>query len=73
MYDPKRTTKPSPRDRLITRPDKAPLPTPLDPAGPQARGYPADPRPEHVRRGLKCELADTGEWQPLPEDLLQTV
>lgn len=34
------------KDRLITRPDTDPLPTPLDPAGPAARGYPADPKPE---------------------------
>jgi hypothetical protein len=33
------------KDRLITRPDEEPLPTPLDPAGPEARGYPADPKP----------------------------
>jgi len=32
-------------DRLITRPNK-PLPTPLDPAGPEARGEPADPKPD---------------------------
>jgi hypothetical protein len=31
----------SEKDRLETRPSGA-LPTPLDPAGPQARGYPAD-------------------------------
>ena len=34
-----------PIDRLLTRPDPDPLPTPLDPAGPQAHGYPADPKP----------------------------
>lgn len=33
------------RDRLMTRPDDAPLPTRLDPAGPEARGAPADPKP----------------------------
>ena len=36
---------PPERDRLMTRPDESPLPTPLDPAGPRARGYPADPKP----------------------------
>jgi hypothetical protein len=35
----------SPKDRLVTRPDE-PLPTPLDPAGPQTRGRPDDPKPE---------------------------
>ena len=35
----------SEKDRLITRPDSAPLPTPLDPNSPEARGFPADPRP----------------------------
>jgi hypothetical protein len=34
----------SEKDRLITRPDE-PLPTPLDPASPEARGYPTDPKP----------------------------
>ena len=29
----------------MTRPDEAPLPTSLDPAGPEAKGYPADPKP----------------------------
>ena len=33
----------SDRDRLVTRPD-GDLPTPLDPAGPRAHGYPADPK-----------------------------
>jgi hypothetical protein len=33
------------RDRLVSRPDK-PLPTKLDPAGRESRGYPADPKPE---------------------------
>jgi len=31
-------------DRLVTRPDGK-LPTPLVPAGPKARGFPADPKP----------------------------
>jgi len=35
----------SPKDLLMTRPDEVPLPTPLDPAGPEAKGYPADPKP----------------------------
>jgi hypothetical protein len=45
MSEPNTTDQRSPRDLLITRPDEAPLPTPLDPAGPEARGYPADPKP----------------------------
>jgi hypothetical protein len=35
----------SPKDRLETRPPGN-LPTPLNPAGPSARGYPADPKVE---------------------------
>jgi hypothetical protein len=35
----------SSRDKLLTRPDEQPLPTPLDPASPEARGAPADPKP----------------------------
>jgi hypothetical protein len=35
--------KENPKDRLETRP-KRNLPTPLDPASPEARGYPIDPR-----------------------------
>jgi hypothetical protein len=37
-------------DRLVSRPDK-PLPTRLDPAGPESRGYPADPKPEPPEGG----------------------
>jgi hypothetical protein len=33
------------KDRLVTRPEGE-LPTPLDPQGPEARGAPADPRPD---------------------------
>ena len=36
--------QPTEKDCLVTRPDGA-LPTQLDPAGPEARGYPADPKP----------------------------
>jgi hypothetical protein len=32
------------RDRLLTRPEGE-LPTPLDPAAPESRGLPADPKP----------------------------
>ncbi len=33
-----------PIDQLMTRPDSEPLPTRLDPAGPEAHGYPVDPK-----------------------------
>jgi hypothetical protein len=33
-----------PIDRLLTRPDADPLPTPLDPKSPEAQGFPADPK-----------------------------
>jgi hypothetical protein len=33
------------KDRLVSRPNE-PLPTKQDPAGPESRGYPADPKPE---------------------------
>ena len=36
----------SSKDRLLTRPEEDPLPTPEEPRGPHARGYPADPKPE---------------------------
>ena len=36
--------QPTDRDRLVTRPGD-PLPTPEDPRGPHALGYPADPKP----------------------------
>ncbi len=38
-------TKPSPRDQLLSRPEEGPLPTPLPPDAPEARGYPVDPKP----------------------------
>ncbi len=37
--------KVSEHDRLVSRPGD-PLPTPLDPAGPESRGAPADPKRE---------------------------
>ena len=33
----------------MTRPEEAPLPTPLDPAGPESRGGTADPKPGNDR------------------------
>jgi hypothetical protein len=54
----------SPHDRLLTRPGEEPLPTPLDPAGPQSRGYPADPKPV-PKRGQ----GDPDEKNPRPDDI----
>ena len=51
------------KDSLVSRPDE-PLPTPLDPAGPQARGYPADPKP--VPPGGQ---GDPDATDPAPDDL----
>jgi hypothetical protein len=45
MADRKTQPQETDHDRLVSRPDD-PLPTRLDPAGPEARGYPADPKPE---------------------------
>jgi len=57
-----------PIDRLLTRPDaEPPLPTPLDPAGPQAHGCPADPKP-----APSCGQGDPCETNPKPEDIGRT-
>jgi hypothetical protein len=45
MPDEIRNDERSPKDLLMTRPSEAPLPTQLDPAGPEAKGFPADPKP----------------------------
>jgi hypothetical protein len=52
------------KDWLLTRPDDAPLPTHLDPAGPEAHGCPADPKPI-PRRGQ----GDPRETDPAPDDI----
>ena len=52
------------RDWLLTRPDEEALPTPLDPAGPQSRGYPADPKPVP-----KKGQGDPDETNPSPRDI----
>jgi len=52
------------RDWLLTRPDEEPLPTTLEPDGPEARGYPADPKPV-PRRGQ----GDPRETNPPPDDI----
>ena len=49
MPDPKTPDQPPAKDQLITRPEEAPLPTPLDPAGPESRGGTADPKPGNER------------------------
>lgn len=51
------------KDQLISRPDE-PLPTALDPAGPEARGYPADPKPVP-----KKGQGDPDETNPAPDDI----
>jgi hypothetical protein len=60
--------EPAPADRLITRPDEAPLPTPLDPAGPQAKGQPADPKPMPEKG-----QGDPDETNPPPDDIGRSV
>jgi len=54
----------SPKDLLMTRPDEAPLPTTLDPAGPEAKGYPADPKPIP-----KAGQGDPDARNPAPGDI----
>jgi hypothetical protein len=61
------TTQTAERDRLVTRPDEAPLPTPLDPASPEARGGPADPKPVP-----KKGQGDPNEKNPAPDDIGRT-
>jgi hypothetical protein len=58
----------APVDRLMTRPDDTPLPTPLDPAGPQAKGHPADPKPTP-----KKGQGDPRETNPRPDDVGRAV
>ena len=64
MADRNPPDEPPKRDRLITRPDEEPLPTPLDPAGPDARGYPADPKPVP-----KKGQGDPDTTDPAPGDI----
>lgn len=56
-------TKINPRDRLMSRPPE-PLPTPLDPDSPEARGWPYDPKPM-PQRGQ----ADPEEKNPPPKSV----
>lgn len=65
MPEPKQTDPRSPRDLLIARPDgEESLPTPVDPASPEARGAPADPKPV-PKRGQ----GDPDETNPRPDDI----
>jgi len=64
MAEPTRRDEPTPHDQLLTRPSAEPLPTPLDPAGPEARGFPADPKPV-----LKRGQGDPDERSPAADDI----
>jgi hypothetical protein len=64
MAEPKATDQLPKRDLLVTRPEDGPLPTALDPAGPESRGAPADPKPV-PKRGQ----GDPDETNPRPDDL----
>jgi hypothetical protein len=59
-----KTDERSPKDLLMTRPDEAPLPTTLDPAGPEAKGYPTDPKPIPTEG-----QGDPGTKNPAPGDI----
>ena len=54
---------PSERDALITRP-AGELPTALDPSGPRAHGYPADPKPVS-----KAGQGDPDATDPAPDEI----
>ncbi len=66
MTEPRPKDQTAPVDRLITRPDPDPLPTPLDPAGPESRGYPNDPKP--VPKGGQ----GNPDAKPAPTDISRT-
>ena len=68
MTDRKGSDRLPPQDRLITRPDPAPLPTALDPAGPEARGFPADPKPVPPEG-----QGDPAAKNPSPDDIGRAV
>jgi hypothetical protein len=51
------------KDRLITRPDE-PLPTTLDPGGPESRGGSVDPKPVP-----KTGQGDPAATDPAPDDI----
>ena len=59
-------TEPStPIDRQMARPNAEPLPTRLDPAGPESHGYPADPKLVHEKQGKD----DHQPADPAPADI----
>ena len=65
MADPKTPPEQLPaKDWLLTRPDEQPLPTPLDPASPHSRGFPADPKPVPTRG-----QGDPDTRGPAPDDI----
>ena len=66
MTEPNPTQQPTEKDRLVARPAD-PLPTPLDPAGPEARGFPADPKPVP-----KTGQGDPQATDPGPGDIGRT-
>jgi hypothetical protein len=45
MSERQNSKQPTEKDRLVTRPED-PLPTPDDPGGAHAKGFPADPKPK---------------------------
>ena len=53
-----------PIDKLMARPTETPLPTTLDPGGPKAHGYPADPKPV-----AKQGQGDPDATNPAPGDI----
>lgn len=63
MTDPEEFDQVSDRDRLVSRPED-PLPTPLDPGSPEARGAPVDPKPVP-----KLGQGDPDETNPAPDDI----
>lgn len=56
--------EPAPIDKLMARPSEEPLPTRLDPAGPEAHGHPANPKPVP-----KAGQGDPDAESPAPGDL----
>ncbi len=52
------------KDWLITRPQESPLPTPLEPDAPEARGYPNDPKPVPA-----TGQGDPDATDPAPDDI----
>jgi hypothetical protein len=64
MADSSRVAEVAPVDRLLTRPSADPLPTPLDPGGPESRGGTTDPKPV-PKRGQ----GDPRETNPPPDDI----